>query len=455
MGQFKPMVKMMTTEPSVELKLKKGGHVAKKAYGGAMAMPSSMPTMPARGGALPGASPMAPSMMARRKAMAAPLLMSKKGGKADDKAQDKAMIKKAFKQHDMQEHKGAKGTKLKLKNGGMYSEGGKIDSAETKTTIKGNAGKYVNTKVVDGDKKDTAHGTGAVKMGKPAGFKNGGAIEGNAKKFLNKVVDGDKKDTAHGTGGVKMGNGGGFKSGGSTNWENRPADTAKPGVSNTKTGEVKEANAGGYKKGGAAKKHFATGGSVNDTGHAVAMPRKPVSASVKNTMQSGTFKKGGSVEKEEKPNLRLLKTHTGPKGHMAKVYKDKDWGEHRVKFFSPEGKHMSDSDYHTDDMSDANDTAKGQLGRFKKGGKVVRKAYGGSMDDQQMPMRDMSGGDYGRSMGPSESDMDIANSIRNAPGTAMSAMMRLLGKRPATGAGAGRGMVNPPMARKKGGSAKC
>jgi hypothetical protein len=380
MGQFKPMVKMMTTEPTVELKLKKGGHVAKKAYGGAMDMPSRMPSMPARGGALPGAAPMKPSMMARRKAMAAPLLMSKKGGKAGDKAQDKAMIKKAFKQHDAQEHKGGKGTMLKLKKGGMYSEGGKIDAAETKTTIKGNAGKFVNTKVVDGDKTDRAHGTGAVKMGKPAGFKNGGAIEGNAKKFLSKVVDGDKKDTAHGTGGVKMGNGGGFKSGGSTNWENRPADTAKPGVSNTKTGEVKEANAGGYKKGGAAKKHFATGGSVNDTGRAVAMPKKPVSAPIKNTMQSGTFKKGG---------------------------------------------------------------------------KVAHKADGGSLDDQQMPLRDMSGGAYGRSMGPDQSDMDIANSIRNAPGTAMNAMMRLLGKRPATGAGAGRGMVNPPMARKKGGSAKC
>ena len=51
----------------------------------------------------------------------------KKGGmahddaKADmkmDKSQDKSMIKKAFKQHDMQEHKGGKGTKLALKNGG-------------------------------------------------------------------------------------------------------------------------------------------------------------------------------------------------------------------------------------------------------------------------------------------------------------------------------------------------
>jgi hypothetical protein len=42
-------------------------------------------------------------------------------GKAD-KAQDKAMIKKAFKQHDMQEHKGGKGTKLTLKKGGVTTE---------------------------------------------------------------------------------------------------------------------------------------------------------------------------------------------------------------------------------------------------------------------------------------------------------------------------------------------
>ena len=35
-----------------------------------------------------------------------------------DMAQDKAMIKKAMKQHDMQEHKGGKGTKISLKAGG-------------------------------------------------------------------------------------------------------------------------------------------------------------------------------------------------------------------------------------------------------------------------------------------------------------------------------------------------
>jgi len=39
-------------------------------------------------------------------------------GKAD-MAQDKALIKKAFKQHDKQEHKGGKGTKLTLKKGGV------------------------------------------------------------------------------------------------------------------------------------------------------------------------------------------------------------------------------------------------------------------------------------------------------------------------------------------------
>ena len=42
-------------------------------------------------------------------------------GKAD-MAQDKALIKKAFKQHDKQEHQGGVGTKLKLKKGGPTGE---------------------------------------------------------------------------------------------------------------------------------------------------------------------------------------------------------------------------------------------------------------------------------------------------------------------------------------------
>ena len=49
--------------------------------------------------------------------------MAKSDSKEDmkmDMAQDKAMIKKAFKMHDKQEHKGGKGTNLsKLKKGGV------------------------------------------------------------------------------------------------------------------------------------------------------------------------------------------------------------------------------------------------------------------------------------------------------------------------------------------------
>jgi len=66
--------------------------------------------------------------------------MMKKGGMAEggmsDKMQDKAMIKKAFKQHDMQEHKGGKGTTLKLAKGGAFrtSANGVAQSGKTKGT---------------------------------------------------------------------------------------------------------------------------------------------------------------------------------------------------------------------------------------------------------------------------------------------------------------------------------
>jgi hypothetical protein len=53
-----------------------------------------------------------------------------------DKSQDKAMIKKAFKQHDAQEHKGGKGTTLKLAKGGAFraSANGIAQKGKTKGT---------------------------------------------------------------------------------------------------------------------------------------------------------------------------------------------------------------------------------------------------------------------------------------------------------------------------------
>ena len=256
-----------------------------------------------------------------------------------------------------------KGTKLKLKAGGET-----IDKFETKTTIEGNASKFAKTKVNDGDKRDKHHGTGEIRDGKIAAFKRGGTIEGNERKFENtKVDDGSRRDTAHGTGGVKEGKLAGYKKGGTIGWENRPADDGDRFDSAHGTTGVRESNAGGYKKGGAAKKHFATGGSVNNAGHAVAMPRHFVSKPVSNTAQSGTFKKGGKV------------------------------------------------------------------GKFADGG-----------------LEDASQGAYARALQPE--GMSIAKAIRNAPSDAYAAAKRLLGIQ--SEAGAGRGNVNPPLARKSGGRTK-
>jgi hypothetical protein len=165
---FKSMSKMKTTEPSVDevgKGMKKGGKT-KMAMGGAMpagplaaaaSMPMgsrAMPSRPAMGRRPDPRAAMLEAAMAQRAgagAGAAPM-MRKKGGKAEgsaetksemkmDKAQDKAMIGKAFKQHDMQEHKGGKGTKLKLQAGGIpkYATGGIIQPLATGGVAQGYA----------------------------------------------------------------------------------------------------------------------------------------------------------------------------------------------------------------------------------------------------------------------------------------------------------------------------
>lgn len=361
MAEFKPMVKMFTDEPSVILKLKKGGKVkgnakAKMAAGSAEGFKSmasnskkifeaapegvapKKPSISARmkamnpnqyakggkvahkqmGGAMPAAAgagalggmapagtgaAMAPmnraalagmppaARMKRAAAVKRALAGMKKGGSA---AAECAKLERELKHHEAMSAKRAHGK----------ASGGEIDAAETKTTLKNSVKPFAKTKM-DTSKKDKAHGTGDVKEGKPGGYKNGGTIEGNEGKFENTKMVTSKVDRASGTGGVKMSNAGGFKKGGKVpglgnaieggNWENRPADTSKPGVKNTKTGEVKEANAGGYRKGGSTKKAYATGGNVVSDGKAEKMPRHFVSRPVANSLQSGTFKKGGKV----------------------------------------------------------------------------------------------------------------------------------------------------------------
>lgn len=190
MGQFKPMDKMETTEPSVELKLKKGGQAKSKrmADGGVpMAAPRMSPAMASRARAMarPRMALMAPSTAA------GPM---KKGGKAEggksDMAQDKAMIKKAFKEHDAQEHKGGKGTNLKLKSGGIADAG--------PDEVGGLLGGIEATKSVAGK-------TGGVRS---PGYKKGGAINAN-----DKVV-GAKQTKDFNTKIAGVENRGGFKKGG-------------------------------------------------------------------------------------------------------------------------------------------------------------------------------------------------------------------------------------------------
>ena len=89
-----------------------------------------------------------------------------------DMAQDKAMIKKAFKQHDTQEHKGGKGTKLALKKGGMC--GGGMSKAK----------KYAAGGVVGKSNKEMPTGK---KMG-PLGLKKGGMLSNIKKVSLKETM---------------------------------------------------------------------------------------------------------------------------------------------------------------------------------------------------------------------------------------------------------------------------
>jgi hypothetical protein len=138
MGQFKPMVKMQTTEPSVVLKLKKGGSVCKpvkKMAGGPMGEMSAMPAMRSRMSAPAAAAPAKPSLAERRRAMmgrkgmAAPM-MAKKGGEVESKAMHakeatKAELKAHANKPASKAHKGLK-TGGVVKGQGGYKTGGVV-----------------------------------------------------------------------------------------------------------------------------------------------------------------------------------------------------------------------------------------------------------------------------------------------------------------------------------------
>lgn len=343
MGQFKPMVKMETTEPSVILKLKKGGHVAvNKDENGHTNMKGAGFKAKYSEEACEGESPKKPSVADRRKAMSGAMLNSKKGGKVEKKAMGGPMGTPAM---------AAPATPV----------GAPMDprKAALMRTMRGRRPMGAPVAPV---------ATPVAASGMPA-MKKGGKADDKAqdKAMIAKAMK--QHDAQEHTGGkgtkLKLATGGltnPMKKGGKVN-----TSKADPGYERYATGGVVNGMATGgltnpMKKGGAAKKHFATGGSV-ETGHAVAMPKRPVSKPVSNTNQSGTFKKGGKVDSE---------------------------------------------------------------------------------------LVDASKGAYDRSIGPGEDEMEVAKAFRDPVGS----MKKLLGVDSDSAAGAGRGVVNPPLVRKQGGRAK-
>lgn len=232
MGQFKPMVKMETTEPSVELKLKSGGEV-KKQMGGVMGRPAAMAGqgMPARGGAMMAAAPARPSLAARRRAM---MQMPAAAGPAGPVG-------------------GA---------GRMMKEGG-----ESKSQHKAEMAKMAGTA-----KKLQEHAS------KPASKAHKGLKTGGVANAQGGYAMGGKVSTAHAdnspakTGGVKMGNAGGYKTGG-----------------------VAKAQAG-YKEGGRPKAYATGGRVDSGAPVAMSQGRKSPSTPVSINRLSGTFKEGGKVD---------------------------------------------------------------------------------------------------------------------------------------------------------------
>jgi hypothetical protein len=350
MPGFKPMVKMMTTEPSVELKLKKGGKVEKKMQQGGPAMDSmsaqdSLPMpagegmMPARGGMMPAKRPMRPSLMARRRAMrgmptgagpAAPVgdaarmaeatapammpeppmgqPMMKKGGKMSklnkeirNESEEIGRVKAKLTKHEdkaaSKAHKGLKTGGVVMGQGG-YKKGGEVKMAKGGSSYEefSDRGNVIKTKSNKTTEMKTTHPdhspakTGGVKMGNAGGYKTGGVVKGQ----------------------------GGYKKGGMAGGGKMPMKDGKPAF--LEKGMMGGGMMGGYKDGGDVKKPKATG-NVDDSGAPVAMPqgRKKPPSPVYVRQLAGTYKSGGKVTPAEGRLQKMFKKENAPSMKAAKA----------------------------------------------------------------------------------------------------------------------------------------
>ena len=304
MPGFKPMVKMMTTEPSVELKLKKGGKVEKKMQQGGPAMDSmsaqdSLPMsaregmMPARGGMMPAKRPKRPSLMARRRAMRGMPTGAGPAAPVGDAARmAEATAPAMMPEPPMGQPMMKKGGKMSKLNKEIRNESEEI--CRVKAKLKKHEDKAAS-KAHKGLK------TGGVVMGQ-GGYKTGGVVKGQ----------------------------GGYKEGGMADGGKMPMKDGKPaflekgmmaggGMHMMPDGSMMKDSA--MKMGGkTSKKAFAAGGTV-DSGKPVAMPqgRKKPSPTVLINQYAGTYKKGGSVTPAEGRLQKMFKKENASAMKAAKA----------------------------------------------------------------------------------------------------------------------------------------
>lgn len=247
MGQYKPMPKMETTEPSVELKLKKGG-VAKKAMGGAL--PSAAPAMgaaPEMAARMAAMRPRGAAMMASRApmrpapGMPAQAMGRKKGGEIESKsmeAKEEREIKGIKKELKSHEGKPASKAHKGLKAGGLL--GGIEDNRSNPNRVTGN---------IEGP-----------------GYKRGGKIQRNtvAQEAKTKMVKASQRKTITSKTGSLEGRG--YAKGGSvTNYENTMMHgNGKMPTKPLGTKGIKQAPAG-YKSGGHVAMACKDGGGFKAT----------------------------------------------------------------------------------------------------------------------------------------------------------------------------------------------
>jgi hypothetical protein len=175
MREFKPMVKMETTEPTVELKLKKGGAVKKMADGG---MPMGAMIGAPKGGMMAGAKPKKPSLASRRRAMMASGAAGAPAGRAESLMATAPEMPPSLPPKPPAMKKGGEMESPKVHKAGMKELSGikkELTKHEGMPASKGHRGLKTGG-VVNGQ---GGFKTGGVAMANAGGFRKGGA----AKKF--------------------------------------------------------------------------------------------------------------------------------------------------------------------------------------------------------------------------------------------------------------------------------